>query len=66
MAKQRKWHLKPEVKGILIFVLVLFSLMTAVTIYHLKTVFIFEDNLAEPIVTIDETVITLKEISYYI
>ncbi|MDE6529599.1 MAG: hypothetical protein K2K96_02365 [Lachnospiraceae bacterium] len=66
MAEQRKWHLKPEVKGILIFVLVIFSLMTAVTIYHLKTVFIFEDDLAEPVVTIDGTVVTLKEISYYI
>lgn len=66
MAEQRKWHLKPEIKGILIFVLVLFGLMTAVTIYHLMTVFIYEDDLAEPIVTIDGTVVTLKEISYYI
>lgn len=66
MAEQRKWHLKPEIKGILIFGLALFSLMTVVTIYHLKTVFIYEDDLAEPIVTIDGTVVTLKEISYYI
>lgn len=53
-------------KGILIFVLVLFSLMTAAIIHHLKTVFIYEDDLAEPIVTIDGTVVTLKEISYYV
>lgn len=66
MAKQRKWHLEPEIKGILIFVLVIFILIAAVTIYHLKTVFIYEDDLAEQIVTIDGTVITLKEISYYI
>lgn len=66
MAKQRKWHLEPEIKGILIFVLVICILIAAVTIYHLKTVFIYEDDLAEQIVAIDGTVITLKEISYYI
>ena len=66
MAEQRKWRLKPEIKGILIFVLVLFSFITAFTMYHLKTVFVYEDDLAEPIVTIDGTVVTLKEISYYI
>ncbi len=66
MMEQRKWYLKPEMKGILIFVLVLFSLMTAAIIHHLKTVFIYEDDLAEPIVTIDGTVVTLKEISYYV
>ena len=66
MAEQRKWRLKPEIKGILIFVLVLFGLMTAAIIYHLMTGFIYEDDLAEPIVTIDGMVVTLKEISYYI
>ncbi len=66
MAEQRKWHLKPEIKGLLIFVLVICILIAAVTIYHLKTGFVYEEDLAETIVAIDTTVVTLKEISYYI
>ncbi len=41
-------------------------LIAAVTIYHLKTGFVYEEDLAETIVAIDTTVVTLKEISYYI
>lgn len=66
MAEQRKWHLKPEVKGLLLFFLVLFVLIAVYTIYHIMTAFVYEEDLAEPIVTIDTTVVTLKEISYYI
>lgn len=66
MAEQRKWHLKPEVKELLLFVLVLFVLIAAYTIYHIMTAFVYEEDLAEPIVTIDGMVVTLKEISYYI
>lgn len=66
MAEQRKWHLKPEVKELLLFVLVLFVLIAAYTIYHIRTAFVYEEDLAEPIVTIDGMVVTLKEISYYI
>lgn len=66
MDKKKKRRLKPEIKGILIFVLVLGVLTAAAVVYQYQTAFSFASGLAEPIVTIDETVVTLKEISYYI
>lgn len=66
MAEKKKRRLKPEIRGIIIFVLVIGVLMTVLLVYRIKTAFTYETGLAETIVTIDETVVTLKEISYYV
>lgn len=66
MTRKSRRHLKPEIKGIIIFVLVLIVPVTVLLVYRMKTAFTFETGLAETVVTIDETAVTLKEISYYI
>lgn len=66
MAEKKKRRLKPEIRGIIIFILVIGVLMTVLLVYRIKTAFTYETGLAETIVTIDETVVTLKEISYYV
>ncbi len=66
MAEKKKRRLKPEVKGIIIFVLVFCILITAYSIYKQKRAFSYETALEEPVVTVGETVVTLKEISYYV
>ena len=66
MAEKKKRRLKPEVKGIILFVLVFCVLITAYSIYNQKMAFSYETALEEPVVTVGETVVTLKEISYYV
>lgn len=57
---------KKEKKGIWLFVFVIAVLMAVSVVYRMKTAFVYESSLAEPVVTIDETVVTLGEISYYL
>ncbi len=66
MIEKKKRRLKPEVKGIIIFVLVFCILITAYSIYNQMMAFSYETALEEPVVTVGETVVTLKEISYYV
>ena len=66
MKKKKKRCLKPEVKGLLIFVIVLFSLVAVYSVYREMTEFVFEEDLEETVLTINDTVISLKEISYYV
>lgn len=40
--------------------------MTVCAVYCIKRAFSYEDDLAETVVTVGETVVTLKEISYYV
>lgn len=55
-----------EKRGIWIFVFVIAAILAVLVVYRVKTGFVFESDLDQPVLTIDETVVTLKEISYYI
>lgn len=55
-----------EKRGIWIFVFVIVAILAVLVVYRVKTGFVFESDLDQPVLTIDETVVTLKEISYYI
>lgn len=55
-----------EKRGIWIFVFVIAAILAVLVVYRVKTGFVFESDLDQPVLTIDQTVVTLKEISYYI
>lgn len=64
--KKRKLRLKKEAKGLLAFIAVVGILLTALAFVKTRDVFVFEEKLPEIIVTVDETNLSLQEISYYI
>jgi len=66
MEKKKRRRLKPEVKGILIFLIVIILLSVSYAIYAHVTEFDYTKYLNKIVVTINETQINLKEMSYYI
>lgn len=64
--KKRKLRLKKEVKGVLVFVLLIVAVCIFLGVLKHRTRFDFVESLPEIVLSVDETNISLQEISYYI
>ncbi len=64
--KKRKLRLKKEVKGILAFILVLAAICVVIGMIRMRKRFVFEERLSDIVLQVEDTNISLKEISYYI
>lgn len=58
--------MKEEVKGLLVFLTVLFLLTAGYALYAHMNRFVFSESLGDVIITVGERGITLKEFTYYI
>lgn len=58
--------LKKEVKGVIGFVIVLMVMVAVYIFWHQQTKFDYEENLDTIVLTVDQTNICLKEMTYYV